>query len=73
MKNSANAPGDSVDQYLFISTRSVYADVSCVPMTNEAPVLTRENSPLKEGDRRSRTVTPRRTRRRRRTPPCRGA
>ncbi|MBK6308171.1 MAG: NAD-dependent epimerase/dehydratase family protein [Gemmatimonadetes bacterium] len=49
VKNSANALKDSVDQYLFISTRSVYADVSRVPMTNEAPVLTRENSPLKEG------------------------
>ncbi|HKS06958.1 MAG TPA: NAD-dependent epimerase/dehydratase family protein [Gemmatimonadaceae bacterium] len=40
---------DSVDQYLFISTRSVYFDTSLVPMTAAAPVLTRENSPLREG------------------------
>src|SRR5690606_15484006 len=40
---------DSVDQYLFVSTRSVYADTSRVPMTADAPVLTRENSPLREG------------------------
>jgi 2'-hydroxyisoflavone reductase len=39
-----------VGQYLFVSTRSVYADTSRVPMTNAAPVLTRENSPLKPRD-----------------------
>jgi 2'-hydroxyisoflavone reductase len=40
---------DAVDQYLFVSTRSVYADVSLVPMSAAAPVLTLENSPLKPG------------------------
>jgi 2'-hydroxyisoflavone reductase len=49
VRNSANALKDSTDQYLFISTRSVYADLSRVPMNAEAPVLTRENSPIPEG------------------------
>jgi 2'-hydroxyisoflavone reductase len=40
---------DSTDQYLFISTRSVYFDTSRVPMTADAPVLTRENTPIPEG------------------------
>jgi 2'-hydroxyisoflavone reductase len=41
---------DAVDHYLFVSTRSVYADVSLVPMSAAAPVLTLENSPLKPGE-----------------------
>jgi 2'-hydroxyisoflavone reductase len=49
VKASATLLRDNVDQYLFISTRSVYADLSSVPMTANAPVLTRENSPLREG------------------------
>lgn len=49
VKLSANLLKDSVDQYLFISTRSVYFDTSRVPMTADAPVLTRENSPIAEG------------------------
>jgi 2'-hydroxyisoflavone reductase len=49
VKASAALLKDNVDQYLFISTRSVYADTSRVPMTADAPVLTRENSPLREG------------------------
>ncbi|MES2524857.1 MAG: NAD-dependent epimerase/dehydratase family protein [Gemmatimonadota bacterium] len=49
VKLSADLLKDNVDQYLFISTRSVYADVSRVPMTNEAPVLTLENSPIEAG------------------------
>lgn len=49
VRNSANTLKDSVDQYLFISTRSVYYDTSRVPMTADAPVLTRENSPIPEG------------------------
>ena len=49
VRNSATALRDSTDQYLFISTRSVYSDLSSVPMTASAPVLTRENSPLPEG------------------------
>jgi 2'-hydroxyisoflavone reductase len=40
---------DAVDQYLFVSSRSVYADTSRVPMTSEAPVLTIENRPLRPG------------------------
>ena len=49
VKNSATALRDSTDQYLFISTRSVYYDTSRVPMTADAPVLTRENTPIPEG------------------------
>lgn len=49
VKLSANALKDSTDQYLFVSTRSVYFDTSRVPMTADAPVLTRENSPIPEG------------------------
>ena len=49
VKLSADVLKDSVDQYLFISTRSVYFDLSSVPMTSAAPVLTRENSPVPEG------------------------
>jgi 2'-hydroxyisoflavone reductase len=36
---------DSVGQYLFISTRSVFRDLSQVPATVTAPVFTRENHP----------------------------
>lgn len=46
---SAELLRDNVDQYLFISTRSVYADLSRVPMSIEAPVLTLENSPIEAG------------------------
>ncbi|MFY9342617.1 MAG: NAD-dependent epimerase/dehydratase family protein [Planctomycetota bacterium] len=49
VKRSAEAVKDSAAQYLFVSTRSVYADTSRVPMTADAPVLTRENSPVAEG------------------------
>ncbi len=49
VKLSANLLKDSVDQYLFISTRSVYFDLSSVPMTAAAPVYTLENTPLREG------------------------
>ena len=45
VKLSADLLKDSTDQYLFISTRSVYLDTSRVPMTADAPVLTRENAP----------------------------
>ena len=40
LKLSAAALKDSVHQYLFISTRSVYKDTSRVPMTADAPTLT---------------------------------
>ncbi len=36
-------------RYYFVSTRSVYRDVSRVPMTIDAEVFTRENTPLREG------------------------
>jgi 2'-hydroxyisoflavone reductase len=49
VKNSATLLKDATDQYLFISTRSVYADLSRVPMSRDAPVLTLENSPIPEG------------------------
>ncbi|MCC6316158.1 MAG: NAD-dependent epimerase/dehydratase family protein [Gemmatimonadaceae bacterium] len=49
VKQSAGLLKDSTDQYLFISTRSVYQDTSRVPMTAAAPVLTLENSPIREG------------------------
>ena len=49
VRASAGLLKDSCDQYLFISTRSVYFDTSLVPMTANAPVITRENSPLREG------------------------
>ena len=49
VKLSATTLKDSTDQYLFISTRSVYLDTSRVPMTADAPVLTRENAPIAEG------------------------
>lgn len=46
---SAALLADAVDQYVFVSTRSVYLDTSRVPMTADAPVLTRENSPIAAG------------------------
>ena len=49
VKLSADLLKDSTDQYLFISTRSVYLDTSRVPMTADAPVLTRENAPIADG------------------------
>jgi 2'-hydroxyisoflavone reductase len=36
---------DSVGQYLFISTRSVFADLSKVPATVDSPLLTTQNTP----------------------------
>jgi 2'-hydroxyisoflavone reductase len=36
---------DAADQYLFISTRSVYRDLSMVPATVDAPLLTPETTP----------------------------
>jgi 2'-hydroxyisoflavone reductase len=35
---------DAVDQYIYISTRSVYSDLSMVPATVDAPLLTRETT-----------------------------
>lgn len=44
VRDSANLLSDAADQYLFISTRSVYRDLSAVPATVDAPVLTRETA-----------------------------
>ncbi len=49
VKATANLLKDSVAQYVFVSTRSVYADTSRVPMSTAAPVLTLENTPLRPG------------------------
>ena len=49
VKLSANLLKDSTDQYLFVSTRSVYQDLTSVPMHANAPVLTLENAPIDSG------------------------
>lgn len=41
---AADALKDSVDQFMFVSSRSAYADVSRVPMTSEAPTWTFETA-----------------------------
>jgi 2'-hydroxyisoflavone reductase len=45
VRDSAGLLKDQAEQYLFISTRSVFRDLSQVPATVEAPVLTRETTP----------------------------
>jgi 2'-hydroxyisoflavone reductase len=45
VRDSASLLRDQVDQYLFISTRSVFRDLSQVPATVDAPLLTRETTP----------------------------
>lgn len=40
---------DAVGQYVFISTRSVFRDLSQVPATVDAPVFTRETTEVREG------------------------
>ncbi len=50
VKDSANLLKDATDQYLFISTRSVFSDLSAVPATVDAPLLSKTNTPnWKEG------------------------
>ena len=51
---SAHLLAPKVKQYIFTSTRSVYFDTSRVPMTVDAPVMTRENTPLRPGQVRAR-------------------
>ena len=46
---SANLLKDSCERYIFVSTRSVYADVSRIPMNIEAPVWTYENAGVDRG------------------------
>jgi 2'-hydroxyisoflavone reductase len=45
VREAGAALKDSVGQYLFISTRSVYRDLSAVPATVNAPLLTPETTP----------------------------
>jgi 2'-hydroxyisoflavone reductase len=45
VKDSAALLRDATDQYLFISTRSVFADLSSVPGTVNAPLLTKATTP----------------------------
>lgn len=49
VREAAAVLKDSVGQYLFISTRSVFADLSAVPATVDSPVLTLSNSGWREG------------------------
>jgi len=49
VKKSAELLRERVPQYLFISTRSVYADLSRVPMSSDAPVYTLETHPIPNG------------------------
>jgi 2'-hydroxyisoflavone reductase len=44
VRDSANLLRDAAEQYLFISTRSVFRDLSAVPGTVNAPLLTRETT-----------------------------
>ena len=46
---SAKLLAPNVKQYVFTSTRSVYKDTSRVPMTIDAPLFSRENTPLRQG------------------------
>jgi 2'-hydroxyisoflavone reductase len=45
VRDSAGLLQDRADQYLYISTRSVFADLSRVPATVDEPLLTRANTP----------------------------
>jgi 2'-hydroxyisoflavone reductase len=45
VREAAAVLKDSAGQYLFISTRSVYRDLSMVPATVNAPLLTPQNTP----------------------------
>lgn len=45
VKESAAILRDAAEQYLFISTRSVFSDLSSVPATVDAPLLNRSNTP----------------------------
>lgn len=45
VRDSAGLLRDAAEQYLFVSTRSVYRDLSRIPATVEAPVLTPGTTP----------------------------
>lgn len=42
---------DQCDQYMYVSSRSAYADVSRVPMTSDAPTWTYESAGVERGER----------------------
>ena len=46
---SANLLKDTCERYIFVSTRSVYADTSRIPMTSDAPVWTYELAGVEPG------------------------
>ncbi|MYB05535.1 MAG: NAD-dependent epimerase/dehydratase family protein [Gemmatimonadetes bacterium] len=46
---SANLLKDTCERYIFVSTRSVYADTSRIPMTIDAPVWTHELAGVEPG------------------------
>jgi 2'-hydroxyisoflavone reductase len=51
VERSARLLAESAGTYLFVSTRSVYYDTSRVPMTVDAPLFSRENTPVEPGAR----------------------
>lgn len=53
VRDAATLLRDSVGQYLFISTRSVFRDLSMVPATVDAPVITPESASWQPGQTRS--------------------
>ncbi len=52
VRGSARLLADSVGRYVFVSTRSTYADTSRIPMTIEAPVWTYERAGVAPGSER---------------------
>jgi len=53
VRDAATLLRDSVGQYLFISTRSVFSDLSMAPATVDAPVITPESANWQPGQTRS--------------------
>ena len=49
VERSANLLRDSVGRYIFVSTRSVYADTSRIPMSTAAPVWSHESAGVEPG------------------------
>jgi 2'-hydroxyisoflavone reductase len=50
VERSAKLLQKAAKQYVYVSTRSVYADTSRIPMTIDAPVFTYESAKVKPGD-----------------------
>jgi len=50
VRMAAEALRDSVDQFMYVSSRSAYSDLSRVPMTSEAPTWTYATAGLSPGD-----------------------